>query len=380
MSTSTPATFFNDLIGNEEIKQQLTLMTSSGRVGQSVLFAGPDGVGKGLFAYRLATALLCQHDTRGVHRHRVDNHRHTDIRICWPEGKTGMHSMETMRQLTEEVYTPPYEAPCKVFILHEAERMLPYSANALLKTFEEPALTSVIILLSSRPHLMLPTILSRCRTLYFQPITTEQIAHSLHTTRGLSLEEAQKIAHASQGSLGRALHLVGTPSIAEAAVIPLVLNFLSKGQGRPYNEITQVVELAGQWIDHLKKAAEESAQEKFMHSMGDAMTAVQKQAIEKEIEGIIAMSYLREVDDLLEAILGWYRDIQLLAVKGNPAYLMHREYQKATERALQRGEMRPLEDVMKAISATRLSVERSTAFTTALETLLLTLNTQSQRF
>ena len=77
-------------------------------------------------------------------------------------------SLSLGREMCEKVYMAPFEAKWKIFIIEDAERMLPTSANALLKTFEEPAPNSVIILISDHPERLLPTVLSRCRKVHFQ--------------------------------------------------------------------------------------------------------------------------------------------------------------------------------------------------------------------
>lgn len=84
----------------------------------------------------------------------------------YPEGKISLHTVERMRELKGEVYLPPYQSERKVFILHEADRMWPQSSNALLKTFEEPNPTSILVLTTSRRERILPTIISRCQTFW----------------------------------------------------------------------------------------------------------------------------------------------------------------------------------------------------------------------
>ncbi len=78
-----------------------------------------------------------------------------------------MHSIESVRNFIHEVSMAPYGSKYKVFIIHDAERMLPTSANALLKTFEEPSKNSVIILISNHADILIPTILSRCTVVRF---------------------------------------------------------------------------------------------------------------------------------------------------------------------------------------------------------------------
>jgi DNA polymerase III delta prime subunit len=88
---------------------------------------------------------------------------HPDIHHFYPEGKAGLHPIDNLRKLAEDVALAPFEAPYKVFLIHEAERMAPTSANALLKTFEEPAERTVILLITRHRDRILPTVLSRCQ-------------------------------------------------------------------------------------------------------------------------------------------------------------------------------------------------------------------------
>ncbi len=78
-----------------------------------------------------------------------------------PIGKTGSPDPGTMREFLPRLYVTPAVAPRKVAILYEADRMEPPSANAFLKTLEEPPANTTLLLLTTRPYSMLPTILSR---------------------------------------------------------------------------------------------------------------------------------------------------------------------------------------------------------------------------
>ncbi len=102
-----------------------------------------------------------------AHAAKIAAGNHPDLHIFRPEGKSGMHPMASIRQLLDEIYMPPFEGPCKIFILYGAERMLPSSSNALLKTLEEPLENTFFILISDEPDALLPTIRSRCRTVLF---------------------------------------------------------------------------------------------------------------------------------------------------------------------------------------------------------------------
>ncbi len=142
------------------MKEYLKKLSKNPFASRSLLFAGNDKKLMEEQAISFAKALL---NDGG----KVDAGNHPDLHILKPEGKIGLHSIASIRKLIDEVYLPPTEAPCKVFVIFDADRMLPTSANALLKTFEEPLKCTFIILLAPSPRNLLPTIVSRCQTLYF---------------------------------------------------------------------------------------------------------------------------------------------------------------------------------------------------------------------
>lgn len=189
------------LLGNEPIKTYLTRAVASEQLHHTILMSGPDGVGKALFAKWLSCLLL------NAPWERLEKENHPDLHLLRPEGKSGTHLVEQLREMIEEVHRPPFEAKRKVFIIHEAERMIPAAANMLLKTLEEPDLDCQILLLSSAPNEILPTILSRCIHLMFQPIPKDLIAHYLQEKYSIPEPRAQLLSRLSNGSLGHALSL-----------------------------------------------------------------------------------------------------------------------------------------------------------------------------
>jgi len=143
----------------------LSKMIASEQIPHALLFVGARGAKLDEAAKQFALDL-------------VGKYPHPDVHDYFPEGKTGMHPIQNLRTLTNEVGFVPYQAKWKLFIVHEAERMLPTSSNALLKTFEEPTARTIIVLLSHHPEKMLPTILSRCHKIEF-PAEQEKVRHKI---------------------------------------------------------------------------------------------------------------------------------------------------------------------------------------------------------
>jgi|LakMenEpi03Aug12_release.lakeMendotaPanAssembly.Ray.scaffolds.fasta_scaffold16465_4 DNA polymerase-3 subunit delta' len=345
---------FEQIIGNDQIKASLTHAIKSQTLPQSMLFVGLEGIGKSLFAEEVAKSL-----PGGA-----------DLHVYRPEGKIGMHSIASMREFSESVYMAPFQGAWKVFIIHDAERMLSYSANALLKTFEEPATDSIIILLSSNSAALLPTILSRCRTVRFQNLKTEEIAAFLEKQRDQKPEQAHYLANIAQGSLGRAIRILeqGGEKTRE-----MVLAIMSQGKMASWKQLSQVAQQISAKVEESKNLLEEQVKTELYQAPQENLTALQKENIQKEVDGFLAMRQFDEACALFEMIYGWYRDLELLKVNGNRTWLMHRDYEEALEQALQRGVALPLGHVQKIIEDVRLSLERSTSLTVCLETLFLRL-------
>ena len=111
---------FEQIIGNEPNKKYLEKALLENRLGQTVLFSGMEGIGKSLFAGEVASQIL-----KG---NRFDFHAFS------PEGKSGLYSIETIREMIDLDRAAPFSGNAKVFVLEDVDQMLPASANALLKT------------------------------------------------------------------------------------------------------------------------------------------------------------------------------------------------------------------------------------------------------
>jgi DNA polymerase-3 subunit delta' len=359
---------FAQIAGNSSLKKYFARVVQEKTWANSWLFAGREGIGKKLFAMEFARLLL---SPSSVYNPDIPFPKHhPDLHIYHPDGKLGMHSIDTMRRFSEEVYLAPYQASWRVFILDAAERMLSYSANALLKTFEEPSPTSIIILISHAPDLLLPTIRSRCRTIPFHPLSLEEMIEVLQKKWGKSPSEAAHLARMSYGSPGKAVYQMEQ---GDHALRRQLLHFLSKGKTTSYREIRNAAQKIAVQSEALLKETRVTLTEELTKEYRETPSSIQQEAIEKEVEGALALQLIQYAHEIFEIILGWQRDMQLIAVNGNREYLYHPDAEEACFQALQRGEMMPLEGVQKALDQAHLALARSTPLSHVLENLLIQL-------
>lgn len=218
------------LIGNAGIKEFLRRIITAGRLPGALLFAGPDGVGKKQFALEIAKSILCAESQsfgscgecaicrragrfvlpRSEKRDEYDKvifSEHADVGLIIPFGRN--IGVGAIRELEREANFRPYEGKSRFFVIDDADKMNLSAANALLKTLEEPPVTTHIILLTSRYNSLLATIVSRCQVMRFQPIACEEIESYLAATKQFSPEDAGLAARICRGSLGRALQMSG---------------------------------------------------------------------------------------------------------------------------------------------------------------------------
>jgi DNA polymerase-3 subunit delta' len=113
--------------------------------------------------------------------------------------------VDQMREIEREANFRPFEGKARVFLVDDADKLNDQSANALLKTLEEPPPTSHTILITSRPAMLLPTIRSRCQAIRFSPLTASEIEQHLLKNKLAAPAEAALRARAGNGSIGRAL-------------------------------------------------------------------------------------------------------------------------------------------------------------------------------
>lgn len=231
---------FASISGHEQQKILLRQALARRRIAHAYLFAGPRGVGKRLLAMAFIRALLC---TRGdgcgscASCHKIDHGHHPDCHLL--EAGDSALKIEQVRQLQKELALRPLEGAYKICLIDGVEQFTSAAANALLKTLEEPRPNTVMILLTSHPEQVLPTIRSRCQLLPFARLPRELLAGILSEQLSLDATSAAVLAALAQGSLDRALgeqrqfYLEKRPELIQA------LSALSAGSNIPTFQLAE---------------------------------------------------------------------------------------------------------------------------------------------
>ncbi len=204
-----------DIRGHQSIRRLLAQAAMRDTLPPCLVFSGPVGVGKRRLALALAAVLNCDHepdaaapapDACGTCRacRRIARGVHTDVVVVEP-GDTGTIRVDVIRSLIDQAMFRPFEGRRRVVIIDDADLLVPQAQNALLKTLEEPPDASVFLLVTSRPHLLLPTVRSRCPELRFGGLPAGEIVDLLVREHAYDRGEAQAAAGSADGSVARAL-------------------------------------------------------------------------------------------------------------------------------------------------------------------------------
>lgn len=212
---------FSDIIGQDAAIAWLRSAYLADRLPHGLIFAGPVGVGKATTARALAALFLCEHPRETAPCGKCESCRvfeagtHPDYHVITKEliryhDKTGKSkgidlSIHVLRpELIEPAGRKAVMGRGKVFVVEQAELMNPQAQNALLKTLEEPAGRTLIVLLTDQPGAMLATIRSRSQIVRFTALDEAVVRDGLRK-RKVDPNLADQAAELSRGSLGVAL-------------------------------------------------------------------------------------------------------------------------------------------------------------------------------
>jgi DNA polymerase-3 subunit delta' len=202
-----------DLIGQDAAKGGLLRAVARGQLAHAYLFDGLPGVGKRGAALGLAMALNCkQAPGTGCGSceicRRIEAGLHPDVQTFGPSGAANQIVVDDAKAVLALARTRPHEGAARVIVLDDADALNPNAANSLLKTLEEPLAGNHLVLCTSAPDKLLPTIRSRTQRIRFRPLTTEALV-ALAAARGIPAARAEVAAALADGSAARMLIAAG---------------------------------------------------------------------------------------------------------------------------------------------------------------------------
>ncbi len=210
-AVSAPGPPLGSIVGHGPLLDLLRHAVRRGRVPQSLLFAGPEGVGKRAVAVALAQAVNCPHGKDGDGCgtcpvcQRIARGQFSDVTVIDRGDEASIKIKALRERVLEAVGYRPFEGTRRIYIIDPADALTVEAQDALLKTLEEPPSAAILILVTAYADTLLSTIQSRCRRLRFGPLAEADVAAILTTRLGVDPVAARRQAAASAGSVARAL-------------------------------------------------------------------------------------------------------------------------------------------------------------------------------
>lgn len=203
---------------NSAVMDTFGRLMAKNKLGHAYLFAEPKDSGAFPTALALAQLVNCQEQNlkpckRCVSCLKIASGNHPDVYVI-DSGDRESIKIEDIRTLLNKAQWTVYEARYKVFIIRNTQLMTPEAANALLKTLEEPAANTLMILTTTSLESNLDTIKSRCHIMKFLPLSVHRMTQFL-IDEGLDARQARFLAFYTQGSLGKTHRLMADDILAK---------------------------------------------------------------------------------------------------------------------------------------------------------------------
>ncbi len=321
---------FQDIIGQEQIKEHLQNALSTGKVSHAYIINGERFSGKEYIAKIFAMALQCERDgiepCQECHscRQALSDNQPDIIRVT--HEKPGSIGVDDIRaQINGDITIKPYSSPRKIYIVNEAEKMTVQAQNALLKTLEEPPAYAVILLLTSNVNAFLPTILSRCVVLNMKPVADEKVKKYLMEELQVPDYKADVCVAFARGNVGKAKQLASSEDFEKVKEEALAL--------LKYVQDMDVTEM----IAAIRKISE----------------------------------YKLDVNDYMDILTIWYRDVLLFKATGDANHLVFREELSNIRRVAGRTSYEGIEKVIRSLEKAKSRLDANVNFDLAMELLLM---------
>jgi len=232
---------FRDIPGRSSLKSKLVTEIEEGKPGHAYIFEGPKGCGKKNFAVAFAYMILCTSQEKNkpcgncVHCRAIKAGGNGELFLI--EEEKNSISIDTVRQLQENINLLPVSSSSKVYIVTDGDKMTVQAQNCLLKTLEEPPGYAYILITASNSDKFIETIRSRAVTIQVGINSTSEIENYLKNRYSNSDTEIAVAAQCAAGSIGRAEEILESRDFSKnrELAIDFIKNIIEKQYSIAYD-------------------------------------------------------------------------------------------------------------------------------------------------
>ncbi len=324
---------FADIVGQEHLREHLENAIKMDKVSHAYIINGEKNAGKEFIAKTFAMALQCE-NRQGTEPcgechscKQALSGNHPDIIFITHEKPGTIGVDDIRRQINSDVAIKPYKGPKKIYIMNEGEKMTVQAQNALLKTLEEPPEYAVLLILAANMDSLLPTILSRCVVLNMKPAKDAQIKKYLMETMEIPDYKADICVAFARGNVGKAKLLAGS------------------------EEFDKVKEEAITLLKYIKEM-----------ELNEIVAAIKK-----------INEYKFDVNDYMDILSIWYRDVLLFKATHDANHLIFKEEIQHIRKVADKSAYEGIERIIDALEKSKQRLNANVNFDLTMELLLLTI-------
>lgn len=323
---------FIDIVGQEQLKEHLQNAIKTNKVSHAYIINGEKNSGKEFIAKVFSMALQCERE--GVEpcnechscRQALSQNQPDIIRVIHEKPNTiGVEDIR--RQVNNDIAIKPYSSPRKIYIINEGEKMTPQAQNALLKTLEEPPAYAVIMILTSNVNSLLSTILSRCVVLNMKPVEDSLVKSYLMGTVEIPDYKADVCVAFARGNIGKAKLLATS------------------------EEFDRIKEEAVTLLKYIKDM-----------EMNEIVSAIKK-----------ITEYKLDINDYLDIISIWYRDVLLFKATNDVNHLIFKGEIQYIRKVAEKSNYEGIETIINSLEKAKNRLNANVNFDLTMELLLLTI-------
>ena len=323
---------FKDVVGHKDIINYIRNAVREDKVSHAYILNGERGAGKKMLANLFAATLLSEkggpdpcnecHSCR-----QAESGNHPDIIKVTHEKPNSISVDDIREQVNNTIMIKPYQGPYKVYIIPQADMMTTQAQNALLKTIEEPPEYAVIMLLTENADTLLPTINSRCVMLKLRNIKDTLIKKYLMETMQVPDYKADMCTAFAQGNMGRAIMLANSEH---------------------FNEIRDEAVQLLKYINEME--------------LSEIVQAVSR-----------ITAYKLEINDYLDIIMIWYRDVLLYKATKDMDKVVFKDQIKYIKERAKRSSYEGIELIIESLEKAKARLKANVNFDLVMELLFLTI-------